>query len=173
MNLLETKIETSRLILVPITVIHAEEIFTHFTIEITRYMFPKPATQIEETLEFINTSLIGLENGTNLQLVILHKDSEEFVGCAGLHNVDTIDPELGIWTKKSSHGNGYGIEAISGIITWARLHVPFTYLRYPVDRENYPSRRIAERNGGVIHREYRKVNQCGVELDLVEYWIFK
>jgi hypothetical protein len=59
-------------------------------------MYPKPAKQIDETLDFINASLKGLENGTNLQLVIMVKVSKEFVGCAGLNNIGQVDPELGI-----------------------------------------------------------------------------
>jgi RimJ/RimL family protein N-acetyltransferase len=173
MNLLDTKIETNRLLLVPINLSYAGDIFRNFTAEITLYMYPKPAKQIDETLEFINSSLKGLANGTNLQLVIIGKVAKEFIGCAGLHDVGQIDPELGIWTKKASHGNGYGLEAITAMIAWARSNIQFEYLKYPVDKRNYPSRRIAEFNGGVMKKEYRKVNQSGFELDEVEYWIFK
>lgn len=173
MNLLDTKIETKRLLLVPINMSHANDIFRDFTAEITLYMYPKPAKQIDETLEFINSSLKGLANGTNLQLVILGKDTREFIGCAGLHHVGQIDPELGIWIKKASHGNGYGLEAISAMIAWARSNIQFEYLKYPVDKRNSSSRRIAELNGGVAKKEYRQVNQSGFELDEVEYWIFR
>ena len=173
MNLLNTKIETKRLLLVPINLSYAEDIFRNFTTEITLYTYPKPAKQIGETLEFINSSLKGLEKGTNLQLVIIGKESKEFIGCAGLHNVCQVDPELGIWTKKASHGNGYGLESITAIIDWARSNIQFEYMKYPVDKRNYPSRRIAELNGGVVKKEYREVNQSGFELDEVEYWIFK
>ncbi len=173
MNLLDVNIETNRLLLVPINRKYAEDIFRTFTAEITGYMYPRPATDISETLEFIDSSLKGLENGTNLQLVIVDKSFMEFLGCAGLHKVGQIDPELGIWIKKSSHGNGYGHEAITAVIGWARTHIQFEHLRYPVDKRNVPSRRIPERNGGVIRREYRKMNQNGFELDEVEYWIFK
>ena len=173
MNLLDVNIETNRLLLVPINRKYAEDIFRTFTAVITGYMYPRPATDISETLEFIDSALKGLENGTNLQLVIVDKSSMEFLGCAGLHKVGQIDPELGIWIKKSSHGNGYGHEAITAVIGWARAHIQFEHLRYPVDKRNVPSRRIPERNGGVIRREYRKMNQNGFELDEVEYWIFK
>ncbi len=173
MNLLNMQIETERLLLIPINSDYAEDIFINFTSEITTYMFPRPATEICETLNFIKTSVNGLENGTNLQLVILHKDSKEFIGCAGLHNIGNLDPELGIWIKKSNHSNGYGLEAVTAIINWARVNIDFEYLRYPVDKRNYASRRIPERNGGIIKREYKNINQTGFELDEVEYWIYK
>ena len=56
--------------------------------------------KIEETYEFIRSSIEGLKNGSNLQLIILKKPSNEFIGCAGLHRINTKNPELGIWTKK-------------------------------------------------------------------------
>jgi RimJ/RimL family protein N-acetyltransferase len=173
MNLLNIMIETPQVHLVPIRLDHAEDIFRHFTPEITLYMYPKPAEEISDTIKFINSSLKGLETGTNLQLVILGKTLKEFIGCAGLHNVGQIDPELGIWIKRTSHGNGYGLETITAIISWARENIQFEYLRYPVDKRNYPSRRIPERNSGVVRKEYREMNQSGFELDEVEYWIFK
>lgn len=173
MRLFDTKIETQRLLLVPINLSYSEEIFKNFTAKVTLYMYPKPAQQISETLEFINLSLQGLANGTNLQLVITGKGRDEFIGCAGIHNIDRIDPELGIWTKKASHGNGYGLETITAMIEWARLNIQFEHLKYPVDKRNISSRRIAELNGGIIKKEYQKINESGFELDEVEYWIFK
>jgi len=36
-------------------------------------------------------------------MVITNKNEDEFIGCIGLHNINTLTPELGIWTKKLSH----------------------------------------------------------------------
>jgi len=173
MDLSDTRIETKRLVLVPIDLCYADEIFRGLSRDITQYMFPRPAQHIGETLDFINRSLTGLADSTNLQMVIVAKGSNEFIGCAGLHYIGTINPELGIWTKKSAHGHGYGLEAITGLVNWARLNLDFGYMRYPMDRRNYPSRRIALMNGGIIQKEYREVNQSGYELELLEYWITK
>lgn len=171
-NLLNVRIESSRLQLIPITEEYAEEIFSCFDEEITRFMYPKPAEKIEETYQFIRSSIEGLNNSTNLQLIILKKLSNEFVGCAGLHRINTKTPELGIWTKKDSHGNGYGLEAITAMVTWAKQNVEFEYLVYPVDKRNYPSRRIPEINGGIPSKVFKKVNQQGFELDEIEYRIY-
>lgn len=50
-------IETERLLLVPITMQYAEEIFKEFNREITTYMSPKPAKDISETKAFIQHSI--------------------------------------------------------------------------------------------------------------------
>jgi hypothetical protein len=50
------KIETDRLILDTITLAYAQDIFTEFDEEITKYMFPIPAKEISETENRINDS---------------------------------------------------------------------------------------------------------------------
>jgi ribosomal-protein-alanine N-acetyltransferase len=173
LNLSKVQIETNNLILKSIEEEYAQSIFDEFTDEITLYMFPKPAENIDGVKQFIVSSKKGLQDGSNLQLVILEKPALEFIGCAGLLNIGEKDPELGLWIKKSAQGNSYGLEAITEIIKWARGNMEFEYLRYPVDKRNFASRRIPERNGGIIKREYKKINQKGYELDEVEYWIYK
>jgi RimJ/RimL family protein N-acetyltransferase len=81
MNLLDIEIETGRLLLKPISLDYADVIFKEFTSEITKYMYPKPAENIEETKDFIEESLEGLANGTNLQLILVNKKNNEFIGC--------------------------------------------------------------------------------------------
>lgn len=170
-NLLSTHIHTARLILEPINHEYAEEIFRFFTSEVTQYMMPAPPTGIDDTLAFIEMSIIQMQQGIALQLQILHKDTREFIGCCGIHEIHTAHPVLGIWIKKPAHGNGYGKEAVQGMIEWLRTSLDFEYLCYPVDKRNIPSRKIPEQLGGIIGRELKKVNQSGYELDEVEYWI--
>ncbi|MEI6118205.1 MAG: hypothetical protein WCP92_02960 [bacterium] len=56
-NIQNITIETERLLLVPITLQYAEDIFKEFTSEITTYMFPKAAENISETESFIQSSI--------------------------------------------------------------------------------------------------------------------
>lgn len=171
MNIFDVKIETKRLLLVPITMDIAEEIFTSFTKDVAKYMYPKPADDIRETKEFIKCSIEGMKNGTNIQLVILDKTTNEFIGCVGLHSINDV-PEFGIWTKMSSHGNGYGKDAIHALYKWACRNIEFDYITYPVDKRNAASRKIPESLGGVVAKEYKQKNLAGFELDEVEYHIY-
>jgi len=50
-------IETQKSILSPITTQYAQDIFTEFDKEITKYMYPIPAKEISETLDWINLSI--------------------------------------------------------------------------------------------------------------------
>lgn len=56
-NINTITIETERLLLVPISLQYAEEIFKEFSPEITTYMSPKPAKDISETKQFIQDSI--------------------------------------------------------------------------------------------------------------------
>jgi GNAT superfamily N-acetyltransferase len=170
-DLRTVEIPTRRLLLRPITREYDEIIFREFTDEITHYMFPKPSENIEGVRGFITSAMRKLEAGIDLQTVILDKSTLEFLGCAALHAIGRPDPELGVWVRKSAHGRKIGLEAVTGLVDWARKNISFDHLRYPVDRRNVSSRRIAEANAGIVRTEYRKPNEKGFELDEVEYWI--
>jgi RimJ/RimL family protein N-acetyltransferase len=173
MNLEKLVLKTRRLRLVPINLDFKGVILNNFTSEITKYMYPQPTGEISDTIKFIVTGMEGLKHGTNLQLVIVSKKKKEFVGCVGLHNLLSKQPEIGIWVKKEAHGNAYGLEAVNRIIKWAKKNLEYDYLKYPVDRNNGSSRRIPEFNKGIIMKEYKEKNEKGDVLDIVEYWIKK
>jgi len=172
MDLLNIEIETERLRLIPVSEKYREDIFREFDKEITIYMVPKPAEKIEETDTFISSTIENMKKGEEIVLSILKKDSGEFVGITGLHHIDTLHPHFGVWTKKSSHGNKYGREALQGFKKWADENIKYEYIVYPVDKKNIASRKIAESLGGVIEDEYEKVGMGGQQLDEVEYRIY-
>ncbi|MFA6259501.1 MAG: GNAT family N-acetyltransferase [Candidatus Peribacteraceae bacterium] len=171
LNLSAVVIETERLKIVPISMQWKIDIFHEFTSEITTYMYPAPAKHSSDTEKFIKESMIGLANGTDLQLVILKKNTDEFLGCAGLHEPHTKHPELGVWVKKSAHRNGYGREAMTAIKEWADENIDYEYILYPVDRDNITSRKIPESLGGEIVDSYDKTNESGKILHTIVYHI--
>lgn len=165
-------IKTKNLCLKGITLDYKDIIFKEFTAEITTYMFPRPAEEIEETIEFIETSIKKNKNGSELQIVILDKGNEDFLGCGGLHHINGKTPELGIWIKKSAHGHGYGKEAMVALKEWADKNLDYEYILYPVAEKNYPSKRIPEFLGGKVAREYDRVNLSGKNQHFLEYRIY-
>lgn len=171
MSYKDVAIETERLRLVPIESKYREEIFREFTKTVTKYMFPQPTGDIKDIDAFIQESLLGIEDGTNLQLVFLKKNGE-FLGCGGLHHTDRSAPEMGIWIKESSWGNGYGREAMRGVKDWADRYVDYEYILYPVAKANRPSQKIAESLGGQKIKEFIGKNQNGEEFEEIMYHIF-
>lgn len=165
-------LETPHLRLVPLTEKYREDIFREFTAEVTRYMNPSPARTIADTDHFIMDSAAKRAARRELVLAITDKQKGEFYGCVGVHELDTSTPELGIWVKKSVHGQGYGREAIQAVKAWADENVDCEYLTYPVSKENAASRALAEGLGGELATEYDTTTPDGRVLHEVEYHIY-
>jgi RimJ/RimL family protein N-acetyltransferase len=101
------------------------------------------------------------------------KETGEYLGGGGVHAIQPETAELGIWIKKSAHGNAYGREAVTALARWAFESLSVRYLIYPVDRRNLASRKIPESLGARIEAEYPKVNASGNVLDIVEYRVYR
>lgn len=152
----------------------ALSIFEEFTSKITRFMVPKPAEKIEETLAFISSSKDGMTRECEVVFTIMKKDTEEFLGCCGLHSRGKpATPELGIWLKKEAHGKKYGREAIYVVSRWAVENIDFDFLIYPVDRMNIPSRKIPESMGGIVFKEEKVKTMTGDILDEIVFKLTK
>lgn len=147
------QIETQRILLVPTTEKYVQDIFENFDEETTKYMFPKTPEKIDETLDWIHHVLEKRKNQEELQMTILAKETKEFLGNVGLHNIKTPTPELGIRIKKSAYGKKIGREAVGVLIDRANNNLNYEYLVYPVDKDNIPSRKIAESFGGVFEKD--------------------
>ena len=174
LDLEQVLIKTPRLILEPISLDYKDIIFENFTKEITKFMVPSPSNDISVTIDFINLSIKQRKKCTDLVLVILNKQTKEFLGICGLHTQNKKEqPELGIWLKKAGHGNGFGKEAIQGLTQWAETYLDYDYLIYPVDKQNIPSCKIPESMGGVIYKEGKIQTPDGRILDEVVYKIKK
>ena len=172
MDLLKISIETKRLLLSPLSNDYAENIFMEFTSEITKYMYPKPYENIQKTHDYIEEQLLKLKREIELTLVILKKENNKFIGCLGIYDINTSKPGLWIWIKKSSQNNGYSLESMAELIEWAHKYLKFDYLIYPVSKKNIASRRLPEKNNGIIMAEEKSLGEAGSELDEYEYRIF-
>lgn len=166
------KIETENLLLIPVSMDYAEEMFKEFTDEITKYMYPPTPKEIKETASFVVESIDKFLKSEDVTVVVLKKDTHEYLGNAGIHKINTKTPELGVWIKKGAHGHGYGKEAVTGLKEWADKNLDYEYIKYPVAEENIASRKIPESLGGKEVNKYSQVNGNGVALNIVEYYIF-
>jgi ribosomal-protein-alanine N-acetyltransferase len=161
-----------RVKLVPISPEYAEVIFEEFTDEITRYMVPATPATLQEIHVFIQSSMSKMEENIDLTLAILKKNDDEFLGVCGLHGeFNPNEPILGLWLKKSAHGHKYGQEAIKVLAEWARQNIILDYMVYPCDKDNIPSRKIAENLNGSIFRSGEVKSMSGRVLNEIAYKI--
>ena len=92
-----------------------------------------------------------MQRGEELVCAVLDRNSGRFLGCAGLHELNAPAPELGIWIAVEAQGAGRGSEAVRALMQWgSHRRKKIDFFRYPVDRANLPSRRIAGNLGGTI-----------------------
>lgn len=142
-------IETSRLGLIPVSQDYTREIYDNFNEDIILYMAPSVSKDITETKKVVEMFIQQRKDHTDHVYAITLKSSGEFLGLIGLHNLKSDLPEIGIWTKLSSHGNHYGREAVGGILDHAR-RLGIQKVVYPVDRRNMASKKIPLYYGGKV-----------------------
>ena len=171
MDLSDVIFKSKRLMFVPLSIAYAEEIFKEFDYELTKYMCPAPPKVIDETLDFIKDACEKMKAGTNYHCAVLSSSTKEFVGCAGIHKINTTKPELGLWVKRSQHSKGYGKEIIAALIDWTKKNYTVEYFIYPVDKRNIPSVKIPESYGAVASRSYQHKSESNRLLKIIEYHI--
>lgn len=164
-------LDSERLRLLPISEVYTDVIFQEFTPDVATYMYPRPATQRTDTEMFVQSAMQENRESINLNMVITLRETGEFLGCVGLHNLADARPEFGIWVKQSAHMHGYGREAIRTLKRWADEHLAYEYLIYPVDSRNMSSRKIPESLGAAIISQYDGTGGMGQELTLIKYRI--
>lgn len=141
-------IETPRLRLLSISHEYQDVIFQGFTAKVARYLSVKPTNDITDTKVFIDTALQRMRRGEELQCAVVMRKTNEFIGCAGLHDV-YVKPEIGLWIKESYWHQGFGTETVSALQDWAKRCISgHRCFYYSVHVENITSRRIAEKIGG-------------------------
>ena len=164
-------IETDRLYLVPVSENHIKEINRYFDDQVNKYMYPSVAKNINETKEVVHQFIQQRKDNTDYVYAITRKETNEFIGLAGIHHCSNSVPELGIWTKSQSHGNHFGREAIGGLIEIA-ANLGKQKARYPVDKRNIPSKKLPLFYGGRrIERDQKVITPDGRTLMIETYEI--
>ena len=87
---------SDRLKLVPISMAYAHDICKHFTAEITRFMWPSAPKSLDEIKQHVEIRRNQMINGEDISLMILLRESGEFIGYTTLDEIQSKTPELGI-----------------------------------------------------------------------------
>jgi len=85
----------------------------------------------------------------NLRYLIYLKDTEEFVGSTGFHNINWDIPrvEIGYWIDTRFSGKGYMQEAVQKLTHFALDDLGCRRVEIQCESENYRSRAIPEKLG--------------------------
>lgn len=173
MDLTKIVIVTGRLRLMHTFHDYDNENFKEFTKKVTRYMNWEPFDTLEDLEKSIDARYEKIIAGEMIRLTTLNKETGEFLGIGTITDIKTSTPELGIWIKQSAHGHHYGKEAVQGLKEWAEKYLEYDYLKYPFDKNNISSKKIAEALGGVYGASYPVKIDSGKILDVIEYRMYK
>ena len=173
MDLSHVRIETERLRLVPGTTEYLEQIFLEYRDPVVQYMNYGPPENLGILKKRIEKRAIDMKEGKQLFMAILFKNSDEFLGCMALEDLDQKNPEMGGWIKESAQGHGYGREAAAALKQWAEQNLEYDYILWPCAQANKPSCKLAESLGGKVQRKYEKKTVRGTVWSFVDYWISK
>ncbi|MEO6721484.1 MAG: GNAT family N-acetyltransferase [Ferruginibacter sp.] len=166
---INVKVNTSRLKLRPVSDKYKIDICNEFTAEITKFMPFNPTGDIKMTEEFIENSRQELLEGASIHFCILKKETNEFLGCCGIHGINTGALEIGLWLKKKEQAKGYGTETVGALINYAEEKFDFAYIVYPVDQNNLASKKIPEKFGFLPFSVYKKKKNETENLTIIEY----
>jgi RimJ/RimL family protein N-acetyltransferase len=88
----------------------------------------------------------------SLRFLVFLKETNEFVGSTGFHNIhwDVPKLEIGYWMATGHSGHGYMTEAVQKLTQYAHQSLGCRRVEIQCDRENARSRAIPERLGYLL-----------------------
>lgn len=149
--------------------LYVEDIFNALTPTVAKYLPFIPTGKKEDTFGFVAYSLGQLEQQKDITLVATDKETGEFMGCCGIHDICEESISLGIWLKESANGKGYGTEIIKALEQFVFDYISVDYLIYNVDKNNEGSVHIAEKLGYVYHSSFVRKISDEKALDMLHY----
>lgn len=141
--------DSARLVITEFEMKDAEDLFSCISPAVATFMPWEPPQSVDD-LKARRLELASSASAGDLRFVIRSKTTSECLGAASIDAADTPTPEVGIWLRETAHGLGYASEVIKRLCEWATERFNPRSFIYPVVVENLPSRRIAERLGGVV-----------------------
>lgn len=109
------------------------------------------------TRDFIQRNLDRYaKDGVGFYAITL-KDSGELIACGGIIMQPTdqgIEPEIGYQVRRDQQGRGYATEMARACMKYAFEVLGTDHIISLIRPDNMPSRRVAEKNGLAVDREF-------------------
>ncbi len=143
-------LETERLILRPIDENDINDIFICWMQdeEVSRYMFWKASSNIEEVKKFIEFELGNIEDDSWNRFIIVKKETNEIIGtCLIFFNEEENNWDISYNLGKSFWGMGYITEAMKKVILYAKEVLKIKECIAPHAIENTASEKVIKKLG--------------------------
>ena len=121
--------------------------------------FARSNPSVEETETNTREAHAKFITRESLRYLIFLKDTDEFVGSTGFHNIDWSVPkfEIGYWIDTRMSGNGYMAEAVGKLTELALNELNGKRVEIRCESKNDKSRAVPERLGyeleGILRNE--------------------
>ncbi len=156
-------IETSRLKMLPltgeqlVTYLEGHDLFEHqLQLSITGRIVLEEVKRSVETLVLPRMrSATGDQYLFHTFWIIIEKNTRKIaaeLGFKGPPNTDG-EVEIGYGTLPSSRSKGFMTEAVAAVIEWAGTRKEITAILASIDKNNYASIRVVEKNGFVLYEK--------------------
>lgn len=111
--------------------------------------FVQTLPTVDDTEENIREAVANFIRRTALRFLIFNKETNEFIGTTGFHNIDwdVQKLEIGYWIDTQHSGKGYMVEAIEELTRYAVEDLGMKRVEIRTEAENLKSRAIPEKIG--------------------------
>jgi len=151
-------LETERLQLREFTLDDVDALATIFADPITMQFYPSVKTR-EETKQWIEKNNERYKKNSFGLWAVVRKDTDEFIGDCGItiQNIDGEEkPEIGYHIRRGYWKMGYATEAATACRDYGFNVLGLEELGGDIRAENFASRKVAEKIGMKLQKEYIK-----------------
>jgi ribosomal-protein-alanine N-acetyltransferase len=144
--------------------------------EVVRYLIWRPHKSIDETEEFVSSSILAWENQMHFPYMITLKAGGETIGMMDAR-IHPPEMEIGYGLARAHWGKGYMPKAASAVIDWAFQQPSIYRVCATTDLENVASQRVLEKVGmlreGILRKYIVHPNISDIPRDSYIYAITK
>jgi ribosomal-protein-alanine N-acetyltransferase len=151
-------LETERLILRPITIADAEDVYEYGSDpEVTKYMIFPTHTSLADSIKWLESVPWEFAHRRRFTFAITLKSDGKFIGSSGFHDILKEHHRLlmGYVLNRKYWGNGYMTEAVREMIRFAFEEMSMHRVAATCDFDNIRSARVMERCGMSLEGTFR------------------
>lgn len=126
---------------------------TYFTPAIGQYLSIDSFAHPLLVKEYIRQSQLEMQQGTCLVLLAFEKQTQDFIGCLTLNDINQYAAEIGLWVSEQQQGKGYGSALLDQAVRIIEASIPTQQIIYTVERENQKSIALCEKRGFQFEQE--------------------
>lgn len=152
-------IHTDRLLLRRLKVTDAEDMFEYScNADVTKYLMWSAHPDLKYTKKYLKFVVSKYKSGQYLDWGIVLKSTNKLIGTCGFTTIDVTNSkgEIGYVINPAYHRNGYGLEAVKTVLSYAFKVLELNRIEARVIKGNTPSANLLEKCGMTFEGTGRK-----------------